>query len=743
LLPAGVASVLAQALSEPEALARAGEFADQVVRVIPERADGAPTGAGFGLIVGERGGKVYIATPSHVVFGQDRPSLLNSTPVVVFRGSRYDKIPARRLEVASAQDDLAVVEAVPPQGLALPHAPIAPAAQLRRGSWVWNIGIAQDWDMPDRAGGLGPVDVVTGLRRIGQLRTPPGASGGAGVTERGVIGIVLQDATDSSWLLPVERIIELFTAWDLPVNLLISPQAVSSTEVGTPSGPGALASPLVASSPSVASAPLQAVGQCGARTSRKQTSGSRDGVTIGMLLEPPSLDPTTAPAAAIGEVTHYNIFEGLTKFNEDFSVTPLLAEKWSSSPDFKTLTFTLCPNVKFQDGEPFSSKDVKFSFERFAAQDSTNKDKGFFASIQSIDTPDPMTVVLNFKDPSFEALYHLGTDTSVIIDEKSAATEATAPVGTGPYKLASWTKGASITLDKWDGYRDPGKIAIAHATFRFISDRSAAVASLLAGDVDAFPRFPVIEELGQFQSDPRFQVMIGGTEGKTILAMNNKRKPLDDVRVRRAIAYAIDRNAIIGGAMSGLGAPIGSHLTPNDPGYVDLTQVYQHNPTKAKALLREAGVSTPLQLNLILPPPAYARDGGKIIAAQLAEVGINAKIENVEWAQWLSGVYKDKNYDLTIISHVEPLDIGIYANPDYYYQYDSQAFRDIYAKVAAAPDLAAFKEALGAAQRKIVEDSVDAFLFQLPNVTVADAKLQGLWKNAPIFVNDLSAMSWK
>jgi peptide/nickel transport system substrate-binding protein len=184
-------------------------------------------------------------------------------------------------------------------------------------------------------------------------------------------------------------------------------------------------------------------------------------------------------------------------------------------------------------------------------------------------------------------------------------------------------------------------------------------------------------------------------------------------------------------------------LTPNDPGHVDLTQVYQHNPTKAKALLREAGVSTPLQLNLILPPPAYARDGGKIIAAQLAEVGINAKIENVEWAQWLSGVYKDKNYDLTIISHVEPLDIGIYANPDYYYQYDSQAFRDIYAKVAAAPDLAAFKEALGAAQRKIVEDSVDAFLFQLPNVTVADAKLQGLWKNAPIFVNDLSAMSWK
>src|SRR5271165_2917045 len=254
---------------------------------------------------------------------------------------------------------------------------------------------------------------------------------------------------------------------------------------------------------------------------------AKDSVTVGMVLEPaPGLDPTTAPAAAIGQIAHYNIFEGLTKVNEDFSVTPLLADSWTFSPDLKTLTLKLKPNVKFQDGEPFTSKDVKFSFERFAAKDSTNKDKAFFASILSIDTPDPMTVVLNFKDPSFEELFHLGTDTAVIIDEKSAAGEATNPVGTGPYRLASWTKGASVTLDKWDGYREPAKIAIPHATFRFISDPAAAVAAMLAGDVDAFPRFANLDALGQFKSDPRFQVLVGGTEGKTILAMNNKKKPL-------------------------------------------------------------------------------------------------------------------------------------------------------------------------------------------------------------------------
>jgi peptide/nickel transport system substrate-binding protein len=470
---------------------------------------------------------------------------------------------------------------------------------------------------------------------------------------------------------------------------------------------------------------------------------AKDSVTIGMILEPPGLDPTTGAAAAIGEITHYNIFEGLTKINGDFTVTPLLAESWSLSPDLKTLTFKLRKDVHFQDGEALTSKDVKYSFERAAAKESTNKEKAFFASIESIDASDPAAVALKFKAPSFDALYHLGMNTAVIVDEKSAAANATNPVGTGPYKLANWTKGSSVTLEKWDGFRDTAKIAISKATFRFINDPSAQVAALLAGDVDAFPRFGNLDSLAQFQSDPRFKVTIGGTEGKTILAMNNKKKPLDDLKVRQAIAYAIDRKAIIDGSQNGIATPIGSHLTPNDPGYVDLTGQYPHDPAKAKALLKEAGVTTPLQLSLILPPPPYARKGGEIIAAELAEVGIEAKIENVEWAQWLSGVYAGKNFDLTIISHVEPLDIGIYANPGYYFQYDNQDFRDIIAKLSAAPDLETYKKYMGDAQRKLADDCVNAFLYQLPQPAITDAKLNGVWKDSPIFANDLSAMSCK
>ena len=469
---------------------------------------------------------------------------------------------------------------------------------------------------------------------------------------------------------------------------------------------------------------------------------AKDSVVIGMALEPPGLDPTTGAAAAIGEIVHYNIFEGLTKITEDFQFAPLLAETWKFSEDLKTLTLNLRGGVKFQDGEAFTSHDVKFSFERYAAKDSTNKDKAFFASIASIDASDAAKVVLTFKEPSFSALFHLGQNTAVIIDEKSAANEATAPVGTGPYKLSAWSKGSSATLDAWDGFRDAGKVAIKHATFKFIADPAAQTAAVLSGDVDAFPRVAVAS-LDPFKADPRFAVSVGGTEGKTILALNNKKPPLDQLKVRQAIAYALDRKAIIDGASSGMGAPIGSHLTPNDPGYVDLTGQYPHDVAKAKALLAEAGIKAPLAITLTLPPPDYARKGGEIIASQLAEVGIAAKIENVEWAQWLSNVYTAKNYDATIISHVEPLDIAIYANPAYYYQYDNKDFQAIIARWNSAADIGAYKQALVDAQHKLADDSVNGFLFQLPNVVVADVNLTGVWKNAPIFANDLAALKWK
>lgn len=469
----------------------------------------------------------------------------------------------------------------------------------------------------------------------------------------------------------------------------------------------------------------------------------KDTLVLGMILEPPGLDPTAGAAAAIGEVTHYNIFEGLTKITADGTVAPLLAESWSVSPDQKTYSFKLRDGIRFQNDEPFTAADVKFSFERDAAEGSTNKEKAVYGDIAAIETPDPLTVVLRLKQVNANFLFNLGENTGVILEPKSAASDATHPVGTGPFTFDNWVKGASITLAKWPGYRDAAAIKLDRVTFRIVNDPAAEVAGLLAGDIDAFPRFGALDSLKQFQGDARFTVTVGSTEGKTILAINNKRKPFDDVRVRRAIAAAIDRKAIIDGASNGMGVPIGSHYTPNDPFYIDLTGLSPYDPAKAKALLKEAGVSLPLKVTLTLPPPAYARQGGQIIAAELAEIGIEARIEMVEWAQWLDGVYKHKNYDLTIISHVEPRDLAIYANPDYYFQYDSKEFRDIMEKVNTTADAGERGRWLEAAQRRIAEDAVNAFLYVLPQVTVAKKGVRGLWRNSPIFANDLAAVSWQ
>ncbi len=467
----------------------------------------------------------------------------------------------------------------------------------------------------------------------------------------------------------------------------------------------------------------------------------KDSVVLGMTLEPPGLDPTVGAASAIAEVVLYNLFETLTRINPDGSVSPLLAERWEVAPDLKTTTFWLRKGVTFHNGEPCTAATVKFAFERAAAANSTNKDRRSFAAMERISVQDAHTLVIFSKEPDPDLLFQLGEATAVIVEPKSVERNNTQPVGTGPYKLDAWIKGSSLSLSAYGGHREAAKLKIRRAQFRFISDPAAQVAALLAGDVDAFPRVTA-RGVAQFRANPGFQVLTSGSRAKTILAINNAKKPLDDVRVRRAIAAALDRKAIITGAGDGYGVPIGSHYTPGAPGYVDTTGINPHDPARAKALLKEAGVTLPLQLTLKLPPTPYARQGGEVVAAQLAKVGIHAKQENVEWAQWLSAVYTNRNYDLTLISHVEPLDLGNYAKPGYYWGYSSAAFNALYDKLRNSASADERRRLLGDIQRLLATDAVNAYLYQPLWVTVANRKLQGLWKDMPIFANDLSALSW-
>lgn len=464
-------------------------------------------------------------------------------------------------------------------------------------------------------------------------------------------------------------------------------------------------------------------------------------VSIGLQLEPPHLDPTAGAAGAIDDITYANIFEGLTRINQNGEVLPALATSWDISDDGLTYVFTLADGVTFHDGTSFDAEDAKFSLERILAEESENAQKALYGAIDSVEATDPTTLTVTLSKPDGKMLFSLGWGDAVMVAPESAGDNKANPVGTGPFKFGEWTKGSTLTLEKNADYWGDA-VALEGATFRFISDPAAAFNAMMSGDLDAFPNFPAPENIVQFEADPRFEVVIGSTEGETVLSTNNKKPPFDNLKVRQAMAHAINRQSIIDGAMFGYGTPIGTHFAPHHPAYKDLTGAYEYDPEKAKALLAEAGFPDGFEATIKLPPPAYARRGGEIIAGDLRKVGINLQIIPVEWNVWLPEVFTAKDYDLTIVSHTEPLDIGIYARDDYYFQFDNDEFDALIEQVNAETDPEVANELYAQAQQILSDNAVNGFLFQLAKHGVWNKDLQGMWANAPIQGVDLTGVSW-
>jgi ABC-type dipeptide/oligopeptide/nickel transport system permease component/ABC-type transport system substrate-binding protein len=461
------------------------------------------------------------------------------------------------------------------------------------------------------------------------------------------------------------------------------------------------------------------------RSGTVRAGPARDRIVVGMQLEPPILDPTASPAAAIAEMLYGNLFEGLVQFAPDGSTQPKLAESWDLSADGLTYVFHLRAGVRFSDGTPFDAAVAKFSLARAMAPASVNAQRARLASVAAIDVLDARTVAVRLTRRTGSLLEYLAGAAFVMVAANTASGNAQHPVGTGPFRFVSWRRGDSVTLERNPDYWG-GPPALAAASFRFIADPTAAYAALMAGDVDAYMNYPAPESLAQFQADPRFTVFVGSTETEVLLGINERRAPLGDLRVRRAIAAALDRSAIIDGAMYGFGLPIGSHFPPGKPGYVDLTRRYPHDPAAARALLAEAGYPAGFALDLKLPPPAYARRSGEIVAAELGAIGIRVRIQNLEWSQWLDQVYTRHDYDLSIVGHAEPMDYDIYARDDYYFGYSDPQFKSLIAALEQSVHARERAKTLAAIQRKLADDAVNGFLFQYPRLAVWNVHLRGL-----------------
>ncbi|NLS01906.1 ABC transporter substrate-binding protein [Rhizobium sp. P32RR-XVIII] len=472
---------------------------------------------------------------------------------------------------------------------------------------------------------------------------------------------------------------------------------------------------------------------------------AKTSLNLGMSVEPTGLDPTIAAPVAIGQVTWQNVFEGLVSIDESGKVQPQLAKSWDISPDGLTYTFKLQTGARFHDGEAFDAAAAKFTLDRARGKDSVNPQKRFFTSIASIDTPDPETLVLHLSQPAGSLIYWLGWPASVMVSPKSAADDKTKPVGTGPFKFVNWAKGDKVELARNEAYWDSQtSVKLETVTFRFIADPQAQAAALKAGDVDAFPEFAAPELMSSFEGDPRLVTKIGNTELKVVAGMNNARKPFDDKRVRQALMMAIDRQTVIDGAWSGLGTAIGSHYTPNDPGYEDMTGVFPYNPEKAKALLAEAGYPNGFTFTIKSPQMAYAPRSAQVMQAMFAEIGVTMNIEPTEFpAKWVQNVMKDRAYEMTIVAHAEPMDIDIYSRDPYYFNYKNPTFDVLMRKVQETTDPAVQNGIYGEAQKVLAEDVPALYLFVMPKLGVWDKKLKGLWENEPIPSNVLTNVSWE
>jgi peptide/nickel transport system substrate-binding protein len=468
----------------------------------------------------------------------------------------------------------------------------------------------------------------------------------------------------------------------------------------------------------------------------------RTDLVIGIQLEPTNLDPTTGgAAAAIRSVTDLNIYNGLTRIDKDGAVQPDLATSWDISADGLSYIFHLKTGIKFNDGTPFSADDVKWTLDRDRAADSKSAQKQLFANIASVDVVDPATVKVTLSAPQGDFLYDMGWGDAVIVSQKTADTNVTNPVGTGPYELGEWVKADHLTLVPNPNYSGT-KPALDKVTFKFISDPTAASSAVQAGDVDVFSGFPAPELLEQLKGNADLVVTVGSTQGETIAAMNNAHPPLDNVKVREAIAHAIDRKAIIDGSQFGYGTPIGSFFPPGDPAYIDLTSISNFDPAKSKQMLADAGVKD-LTLTFKVPPAAYARAAAPIIQQELADVGIKVNVVNVEWADWIANVFQGAyDYDLTMVSHVEANDFAAFGKPGYYLNYKADGLNKLVAELNATTDPKKQISIKQDIQKLLANDFVALYLFELPNITVAKKGVTGLWENAPQPITDLAAISW-
>lgn len=464
-------------------------------------------------------------------------------------------------------------------------------------------------------------------------------------------------------------------------------------------------------------------------------------IVVGITQDLDSLDPHIAVAAGTDEVL-FNVFEGLVKPDKDGNFIEAVAESYAISEDALVYTFTIRENVKFHNGKTVTAEDVVYSLKRCAGlldvQDPNVLVESALSVINEIVATDERTVVLKLLQANTELIPYL-TCAIIPCDYEDQKTH---PVGTGPFKFVSYAPLESFVVEKFDDYYGT-KAFLDKVTFKIYANTDAAVLELMAGSIDIFPY------LTQEQADQlagKYNIEAGSMNMVQAMFLNNKVAPFDNEKVRQAVYYAVNRQAILDMLSGGKGKIIGTNMFPGMGIYYNEETVatYAYDKEKAKNLLTEAGYADGFSFTLTVPSNyQYHMDTAQVIVEQLKDVGITVTIKPVEWATWLSEVYSGRDYQATIVgldSNLAPSDIlkrYVSTAKNNFINYENPRFDDLFEQavntVSVEEKVILYKEL----QQLLAGEAASVYLQDPALLTAVNKNLAG-YEFYPVFAQDMS-----
>ena len=392
----------------------------------------------------------------------------------------------------------------------------------------------------------------------------------------------------------------------------------------------------------------------------------------GTLVDALSGEPSGLIAMIAGESSASaiasNIFNSLLKYDKNLELTGELAQSWEVSADQKSITFHLKPNLKWADGQPLTSADVLFTWQTVTDDHTRSPYGADYKLVKKAETPDPNTFKVTYAQPYAPALdswsgLHILPKHLLQGQDINNTAFARHPVGSHYYQLDQWKKGESISL-KRNPNATQGQAKIDRLVSRIIPDRAAQFLELMADNIDSMS-LNSIQYARIFPSRPDLTAKIAQYKelgnSYTYLGFNLKRKPFDDVRVRQAINYAIDKQEIIDGVLLGLGLPVASPYKPGTRWSNPKLQPYPYDPQKAIALLKEAGFEDhdhdgildkdgkPLSFEILTNQNKEREMSAVLVQRRLKEIGIDVKIRVVEWATFISRFIKTGDFNVVLL----------------------------------------------------------------------------------------------